>query len=69
MAKPINDEHALLCGMVWGTAMKYGIPMNPTQDDDGDYTDTLELLLDTEVTGGVDVHVYLTVRPPAASDV
>lgn len=65
MAKPVSDEHALLCGMVWGLAMKYGLPMNPTQDDDGNYTDTMELVLPSSTRNGPEVHVFLVVQPPA----
>lgn len=69
MAKPVSDEHALLCGMVWGMAMRHGLPMNPVVDehDDGtyDYSDTYELELPAEY-GGPDspTRVFLVVQPP-----
>jgi hypothetical protein len=69
MGKPVNDEHALLCGMVWGVAVKHGVPMNPVQDGDGDYTDTFELVLPEEVTkAGYPVSVFLVVAPPYDPD-
>jgi hypothetical protein len=64
MAQPINDEHALLCGMVWGAAIRAGLNLNPTQDDAGNYTDTCELILPKVPDVRDDVHIFLTVQPP-----
>lgn len=71
MVRPINDEHALLCGMVWGMAMRHGLPMNPVMDRDDadgyDYSDTLELELPPGYGGEKSpVRVFLVVQPPTA---
>jgi hypothetical protein len=55
--------------MVWGMAMKYGVPMTPVVDehDDGsyDYHDTFELTLVEGYGGeGSPVKVFLVVQPP-----
>lgn len=65
MAKPVNDEHALLCGMAWGMAMRHGVPMVPIVDEDGIFTDTFELALDEGYGGeGSPLSLFLVVKPP-----
>lgn len=65
MAKPISDEHALLCGMVWGLAMKHQVPLVPEFDEEGNYMDTFELTLPEGYGGeGSPTRVFLVVEPP-----
>lgn len=64
-SKPVSPEHALLTGMVLGVALRQGVEAVPVIDDDGDYTDTLEIALNTP--GGPNgVRVFVVVQPPAA---
>lgn len=64
MGVPVSNEHALLCGMVWGAAIRAGLNLNPTQDAEGNYTDTVELILPEVPEYRDEVHVFLVVEPP-----
>lgn len=33
----LSPEHALVCGIVMGAAMKHGVPLEPEFDADGNY--------------------------------
>jgi hypothetical protein len=60
-AKPVDQNHALLCGMVWGAFMKAGIPAFPVVDDDGDYTSDIQVNLSDVL--GEPLQVTVTVQP------
>lgn len=55
----VDDRHALYVGAVLGVALKHGVPLRPTMDDDGNYTDRLTLDIDS-------VTVTVVVPPPPA---
>lgn len=41
-----NDQHALVTGMVVGLLNRHGLAAEPIVDDDGDYTDVIEIAHD-----------------------
>lgn len=61
---PIDDRHALYIGWVLGCAMRAGVGVRPVIDDEGNYTDKLELVLPKGRLGKVDVTVTFIVPPP-----
>jgi hypothetical protein len=64
--KPVDQNHALLTGMVWGAFMKAGIPAFPVLDSDGDYTSDIQVNLSEVV--GEPLQVTVTVRPRPGGD-
>jgi hypothetical protein len=68
--RPVSDEHALLVGQVWGTGIRHGLDLNPVVGEDGDWTDTLELVLHRNSEyAGLETHIYLVVAPPVPASV
>ena len=59
--KPVDADHALLCGFVWGAFMKAGIPAFPGLDDEGNYTSDLNVNFSEVV--GEPMQVTITVNP------
>ena len=57
-----NDVHALKAGMVIGKLMGLGVMVWPEIDDDGDYTDTIQMRLQLD-QGEPPVDVRLKVLP------
>lgn len=55
----LSERHALYIGCVAGLAMKHGLPLRPTVDDDGNYTDELELTIPED-----DITIKVIVPPP-----
>lgn len=60
-----SPEHALRAGMVWGMAMRYGLPFVPEVDEDGNYLASATMTLDEPFEG---VTVRLVVVPPGEDD-
>jgi hypothetical protein len=60
-AKPVNGDHALLCGFVWGAFMRAGIPAFPGLDAEGNYTS--DLILNFSEISGEPLQVTITVNP------
>lgn len=54
-----DDRHALYAGAILGIGMKYGIPLSPVVDDQGNFTDRFTLALE----GGA-ITITLVVPPP-----
>lgn len=62
-----NDSHALRTGMLLGLLLKSGITVWPGTDDEGNYTDTITVVLDNTLplfTTKVEVRVL----PPSDDD-
>jgi len=60
----ISDRHALFVGWVLGIAVRNGVPASPVFDDDGNYTDRINIRIgDTAAE-----RVTLTVVVPEPPD-
>lgn len=63
MAGYFEDErHALFVGWVLGLAWKNGVAAEPVTDDDGNYTDVLEIRLAVLADGDEDGPLWAGVR-------
>lgn len=67
-----DERHALFAGWVLGLAWRNGIAAEPVQDDDGNYTDQLEVRLpfrdDGRANGGLRWFGVRLVVPPPPDD-
>lgn len=73
MAGHFTDErHALFAGWVLGLAWRNGIAAEPVMDDDGNYTDRLEVRLpfrpDAGTDGGLRWYSVTLIVPPPPDD-
>ena len=57
MANFVNDDHALVTGMLLGLLLKSGIPAYPGMDEDGNYTSVIRIRLDIGHAKPVDVEL------------
>lgn len=62
--RPVEGRHALFVGWICGLAIKQGLPMIPVANNDGRYTDTLELSLEPTKPGRPRIAVRVIVPPP-----
>lgn len=54
----LDERHALYVGCTIGVAMRNGVMLRPVVDEDGDYTEAVELELEPGIT------LTLVVPPP-----
>lgn len=59
-----SPEHALVCGMVMGAAMKYGVPMEPEYDEFGNYLASFVLTPPAGLLAEPNVTIRLVVEAP-----